>query len=495
MTPQKAPVTISVAPRTEKPSNPELEGNIKVLEEKLRLSEVRFDSLDVERSKQANIYMQAESNHHRSHADSLTRDTASLRHNLHERDLQLESLKKEVGILKRDLADSKTRPEHELEQRRRGETALIKENDRLVEGLELAEREIERLRGVASRQAGEIASLNQTLMHTQGKAKTLTENLSETTSSLSLAQSENSRLASELSQTQTEVERLETELGRALNESHRERARGKEIKDALEEVLDRYQRAVDEAIKVADSEKAVVEALRGCEVDLEDAKSQIASLTEDLKASQAETQEMLAVSSQLEKKILDLQQSEVESKRKVDEGVFKVSELELKLERASIREQHLSDEIEKLKSLMMDTAQKHQKNAEDEIERMRVQYHQDRRGYMDRISELETNLSHMQSEVERSLRAKRTAEAELHNLNKTIPEETERLNRILEDMGNRLRISERERCEAVEAASTIQQKLGKEVQRLELERSELAKTNEEFGRKCRRAFREVEESK
>ncbi|KAJ3210525.1 hypothetical protein HDU67_005231 [Dinochytrium kinnereticum] len=436
-----------VPPPTTPPPNRDLEIQY---ENKLKGMEDRL------RSQETDVHKQRIQN------DTLSRDNNTLRETLSDKNDQLEALRRDMSILKRDLERSKAVREPESDRRI---DSLIKENDRLADGLGEADREIDRLREVASRQAAEINALSQSLTQSQTFSSTLNESLLSASAALSDSKSQADRLASELSSSQAEVDRLEGELRMAATEAKRDRKKVGELKEALGEVLERYQRAVDEAGDVVGREKGLVGELRRLEVELGDSNAQVAVLTEDLKTCKQEKEDLLSISKKLERRILELESIEVECRRKVEDTTNKLEEAHLDNEKARLREHHLASEIEKLKEYVKDVTTRSKQKTETEIT------------------------------AYRSIRDKRAAESELSKLSKSIPEETERLTRIVEDMAGRLRISERERLEAVEAAEGLQQRLVREMNRVEVERDGFGGVNEELARRVRRGERDLEEAK
>ena len=55
--------------------------------------------------------------------------------------------------------------------------------------------------------------------------------------------------------------------------------------------------------------------------------------------------------------------------------------------------------------------------------------------------------------MERAIREKRAAENELEKMTQRLPQETQRMNDIIEELSNKLRLTEKERIQSSEAAA------------------------------------------
>jgi predicted nuclease with TOPRIM domain len=55
--------------------------------------------------------------------------------------------------------------------------------------------------------------------------------------------------------------------------------------------------------------------------------------------------------------------------------------------------------------------------------------------------------------MERAIREKRAAESELEKMTLRLPQETQRMNDIIEELSNKLRLTEKERIQSSELAS------------------------------------------
>ncbi|KAI8852169.1 hypothetical protein BC829DRAFT_430802 [Chytridium lagenaria] len=428
---------------------------------------------------------------HRSTAESLSTANATLHQNLSEKERHLEMMRREIAALQQDMTErSHMKSAAAVESDRRVE-ALIRENDRLVETLTQLEGENERVGRIVERQREEISTLSASLSTSQTHVTTLTAHLQTTNASLDDAQALSQRTASDLSRAQAEIDRLEGELRKAAMEMKGDRRKMGELKGTLDEVVGRYGRVVEEALEVSRREREAGERVRR----VGNANAQNAMLVEDLKLSKDESTEIFTLSRKLEQRIIDLESIEVDCRRRLEDAVTKLEESHLDLEKSRLREQHFAAEAERARERAEEVCGRMQKKAEEEITVMRTQFLQDRKGYLDQISKPRNQHRASQTELDRTLRAHRSSESELQKLTKTIPDETDRLSRIVDDMATRLRISERERCEAVEAASNLQQRLAREMNRVEVEREGLGGMNEDLVRRSRRCERELEEAK
>lgn len=81
---------------------------------------------------------------------------------------------------------------------------------------------------------------------------------------------------------------------------------------------------------------------------------------------------------------------------------------------------------------------------------LRSQFQSEKRKFINETQKLEDLCTSLQSQVERALRDKRSAESELEKMTRHIPAEADRLTMTIEELHSKLRASERERHEAVQ---------------------------------------------
>ncbi|KAJ3191899.1 hypothetical protein HK101_007313 [Irineochytrium annulatum] len=337
------------------------------------------------------------------------------------------------------------------EMERRIET-LIRENDVLVEHGRSVEREGERLRAIVERQGEDNRAMSSHVHELQQTLHQLSTSLQSTTDSLRVSRSEVESARNEADLLQAEVDRLSGELKKAAMGTREDRRRIAELRRAIDEVVGRYQKAVEEAFEVAEREKALIVEVRSLEVENKDLTVKVGTAQQQLGAAKEENEELMRLSKSFEARVVELQDSEAEGFKKIQDAINKAEEATLERDKCVLREQQLQSEIDRLKETAADTAQRIRQKAEADGASMRAQFGQDRRKFAEQVSGLETTLASVQAMLERAIREKRAAESELEKTSKFIPEEGERLNRMVEDMATRLRISERERFEAVEMA-------------------------------------------
>ena len=89
----------------------------------------------------------------------------------------------------------------------------------------------------------------------------------------------------------------------------------------------------------------------------------------------------------------------------------------------------------------------------------------------------------------------RAAENELAKIQKTLPEECERLNVIVDELNIRLRNSEKDRYELSHKAESLSVKLSREQGRIEKEKEDYSTRSDEAFRRLKRSESELEETK
>ncbi|KAJ3332778.1 hypothetical protein HDU76_013105 [Blyttiomyces sp. JEL0837] len=372
---------------------------------------------------------------------------------------------------------------------------LIRENDLLVENMRAAQKETEKERRTIDRQAEELEHLHQELSTSQSTIYQLQQHLSESQSRQQSSDREIKRLVDELRESNQSIERLESESKTHINEIKNGHRRVMELRKSLDEVTSRYHENVEEATGIAKREKQLIEALRGLEDEIDGYKNEVSSLDNRNKKLQDENEEVLRLSKGLEKRIADLEAREVEAINKVHHAIEKERECLLERDKALLKAKQFEEEVAKLNGQYSDVCQKYRLKAETDISVMRAQFATERRKYQEEISKLETSLAQAQAFSERAIREKRAIENELEKTTLHIPEETERMNAIVEEMALKMRVSERERVEAMEMVGVLQQKLHREQNRVEKEKEELAFRLEESHRRLRRAEKDLEDAK
>ncbi|KAJ3133902.1 hypothetical protein HDU90_005510 [Geranomyces variabilis] len=264
---------------------------------------------------------------------------------------------------------------------------------------------------------------------------------------------------------------------------------------SLEEITTRYQHHVRESQLLALRERDLLDNLRTTEHERDELKLKTQAQSAAQTQLRAENEDLLSISKTFEARIVLLEQREMESVAEVERQTAVAEEAKLEYEKALIKEQALQAELQRRAERLLEIPARARERAEQEIATMRAQFQTEKQSLTTDISTLEHRCTHLSHQAERAIRDKRAAESELEKLTRHIPEEAERVARMLEDVNTRLRAAEREKAVVSGRLESLHQKLLREEGKWEKERQMAAERNEDAWRRLRNAERELEETK
>ncbi|KAJ3290894.1 hypothetical protein HK104_006456 [Borealophlyctis nickersoniae] len=394
-----------------------------------------------------------------------------------------------------DAAAAGNVPAEHLKEANERVDILIRENDALVEQNRSSRKENEKLREEVSRQAKELHTTLQSFEGTREELARTMNDLETLKEQKSQLEKESKMWQDELEASTAENESLHADLKRCTGEVRVCQGKIADLKRSLEEVTSRYQVHVRESSALAARERELMESLKTSETEINDLRTKTESLTSENKILRKEYDELLDVSHGLEKRISQMEEKEVDSFKQIQQQVDKAEEAALDRDKAIVAEQQAQREIQRLGDRVKDLQAKFREKVEAEVAILRAQFTTEKRKFAEEMAAMEATHATLQSQADRAIRDKRSAESELEKLTRHLPTDHERLTMTLEELNSKLRASERERHEAVHKLESLHQRLTREQNRFEKEKQQIAERSEDAYRRLRRVERDLEETK
>ncbi|TPX72309.1 hypothetical protein SpCBS45565_g00725 [Spizellomyces sp. 'palustris'] len=375
---------------------------------------------------------------------------------------------------------------------------LIRENDLLMDQRKATQIEIEQLQDGLARQGKQLRTTTEDLTQSQEQLHALQQELLQTNDRKSGIERELKACMEELTSANVENDHLHGEIRRYGMDIRGYQGKIGDLKRSLEEVTNRYQTHVRESQALAARERELLDNVKTTELERDDPldwKTKYASLNSDHQSLRSSYDELLQISRGLEKRVAQLEDQEANAHMEVQKQIEKAEDAKLEFDKALIREQQCQTEIQRLNERLLELPQKYRERADQEVATMRAQFLSEKRQLNIEITALETKCAQLQHQSERSIRDKRSAEAELEKLTRHLPEESERLELIIEELNNKLRASERERNQATHKFESLHSKLLREESRFEKEKQLIAERSDDAFRRLRSIERDLEETK
>ncbi|KAJ3227691.1 hypothetical protein HK099_000796 [Clydaea vesicula] len=360
---------------------------------------------------------------------------------------------------------------------------LIRENDILLEQNKQLQSEVAVLEDEKNKQTQEVLNYEEKYIETKNEIRNLELEIKQ--------QHIKNDLNEKVFRTQTRTNEemsldfvnLEEELQRYKSESRQQAMKIAEMKRSLEEVSSRYQTHVTESKQLVLREQELMETLKLTESEL--------NVKYDIQKKESESlslkqEDYSKLTKSLELIIKEFKDKEAELHEKVQSNIEKAEEANLEKERCTLREEQTLKEVERLQNKVADIQNKYKLKADTEISSLRNHFNAEKKRLNEEISILESSRAHMQNQMERAIREKRSTENELEKLTKHIPLETERLSQVLDDLTTRLRKALQEKFECQQKLETFQSKCIREQNKLEREKAQILNYKEDDYKKLRK---------
>ncbi|KAH6576220.1 hypothetical protein BASA60_004631 [Batrachochytrium salamandrivorans] len=271
-----------------------------------------------------------------------------------------------------------------------------------------------------------------------------------------------------------DIEALQTEIRQKTRKTDSLEAKVSELQKAVSSITERYQTLIKESSMQTALEKELLDEIKVKSEKLQECHAKL-SISEKKSAEMKEDADSMdKIQKSLERKIEELERAELISIEKNQQCIYQMEEIKFERDKALEREAYAQTQIVELTKKLDEMPAKYMENNESEIQLLRSQFNASRRKFADETSKLETLCATLQAQSERAIREKRAAESELDKMTRHIPAESDRLTMLIEEMHSKLRASERERIEALHKVESIHQKMSREINNNEAERSHIS---------------------
>ncbi|KAJ3207535.1 hypothetical protein HDU82_003613 [Entophlyctis luteolus] len=380
----------------------------------------------------------------------------------------------------------------ELEQK---VDALIKENDVIVEENKAHEAALEQISKIVEKQSEEISSLKDSEAALRSALKDATSAAASNQEELAAHVEANKSLHASLTNANSANLELESAVREARAAAAKEKSRSEDIRLALDNLADQHRALVADAQRDAQREREAIEAVRALEAEKEELVAAIHDTNRRAEAIAAQNATLQDLVQSLDNRVRAAQAAEEAAVARVAALVAETETAVLDRDRVALRETAALDEIRRLTDKQAEFAARCKSKAESDVASLRAQHLSERKRLSEEISKLELGISQANARCERAMREKRSVESEHQKLLAHVPDEVERLNGIVEELASRLRVSERDRCDAMETLGSVQQRLTREQIKHDKEKEELVFQVDDFYRRLRRAEKDLEEAK
>ncbi|ORY86553.1 hypothetical protein LY90DRAFT_498786 [Neocallimastix californiae] len=372
---------------------------------------------------------------------------------------------------------------------------LEQENDLLIKQQNDNKKEIESMKMEVCKKNNEVQSLTKLNNENKKKIDTLVENL-KILNNKKMEVEKNLEISNEnFNKSTDDNTMLHNDLCRAMNEIREYKKKLSEYKKSLEEITVRYQTHVREASEMAANEKKLIGQLKLSDEELTHQKENYANALEEINNLRNQQAELLQLSKEMEKRINELEEKEVDLNKQIQHRIDIAEEAKLNCDRALLKEDQYIKEIQRLKNSLTENTSKFSEKSEQSLSLIVSKYETEKQKLLKEIDMLEVSNTEARNQVERAIRDKKTMEMRLERLSKQIPEDQERINLIIEDLTTRLNNSEREKDEIALKYEKLSDKNNREQNKIEKDKECLQIQLDDVYRRVRRSERELEDTK
>ncbi|KAH9256572.1 hypothetical protein BASA81_005264 [Batrachochytrium salamandrivorans] len=372
---------------------------------------------------------------------------------------------------------------------------LILENDNLIEQNRHAGHEVDALRDHVAQYSRTLNNQVVELDDSKDKIRLLSEVITQLKATKTALDNEIKQGNDEAAHSLADIEALQTEIRQKTRKTDSLEAKVSELQKAVSSITERYQTLIKESSMQTALEKELLDEIKVKSEKLQECHAKL-SISEKKSAEMKEDADSMdKIQKSLERKIEELERAELISIEKNQQCIYQMEEIKFERDKALEREAYAQTQIVELTKKLDELPAKYMENNESEIQLLRSQFNASRRKFADETSKLETLCATLQAQSERAIREKRAAESELDKMTRHIPAESDRLTMLIEEMHSKLRASERERIEALHKVESIHQKMSREINNNEAERSHISLRADEAYRRLRKVERELEEAK
>ncbi|KAJ3372529.1 hypothetical protein GGF31_001970 [Allomyces arbusculus] len=305
-------------------------------------------------------------------------------------------------------------------------------------------------------------------------------------------------LESQLADAMTDVRDLESErdhladsLRRRDVDAHKLSTRVKDLQSALHAVTARFQDTLAELEAAANSNKAMVTAVRAKDDEVVQLVSQAQSTAAQVKELMEQHQKMHEAVESLEDRVKDGQAREDAYLVQLKNADERVEGLRIDRDRLATALDESSKQVDELRKLVDEVMAssvakreftKIKTEAETEVARLTAE-----------LEALTSTHATTMNQLERALRDKRTVDEELRAVQRNAPNEHARMHGVIEELSGKLRACERERNNLMYQQSVLQESLERANVKSEQERQSAAEDLQHQTRRATRAEALIED--
>ncbi|KAL5040282.1 hypothetical protein BDV3_006600 [Batrachochytrium dendrobatidis] len=373
--------------------------------------------------------------------------------------------------------------------------SLIAENDHLLQQNRQTEHEANMLKNQVAQYSRTVNTHVMQLDEAKEHTKSLEAIIAQLKATQTSLEEEVRQSSTETAHSQANIESLQTQIQKKRGEINMAELKISDLKKAVTDITDRYQMHIKESAEHANLERELVNEIKIKAESIQEYQARVKQHEKQIDQMKQEISNKTSINKKLEKKIEEMERAELISIENCQRQTQEMEEFCFERDKALKREAQLQVEVASLSKKLDDMPAKYAEKNEITIQLIRGQFNVDRRKFLDETSKLETLCATLQAQSERAIREKRAAESELDRLTRHIPAEADRLSMLVEEVHAKLRISERERVEALHKVESIHQNMTRESNNYEVERSQLAASSEEAYRRLRKVEHDLQEAK
>jgi len=251
------------------------------------------------------------------------------------------------------------------------------------------------------------------------------------------------------------MELLREDLRRTKTELKTFRLRNEELSKHLDNLQTQIKLLDKDSQKAIGNEKTAENTIRELEHAVIELESRCASMMKEIGKLRGEKGELEDSILALQKKTAELEDREYQATLHVRDSVQLVENALLEKEQATIKEQQMSQEVERLQDSMSNFIKEAEKKKRIELENQRGQHGRQIERLMEEVHYLEMEGAEKQAQLERAIREKTAVERELEKAYREGPSEASRAGQSIEELQKRLTRLEVSKDDALQQADQL----------------------------------------
>lgn len=246
------------------------------------------------------------------------------------------------------------------------------------------------------------------------------------------------------------LEQLNSDLRKKNIELGHCHAKTEELKGIIQDLSARYKEVVQESKISSSREKQLLEQITIKEDGIAELKQNNEKTLKQSKnaADQLETSQNIIKALELKLKSFELK--EFEQLEKYQKQYNEIEEHKFERDRLVLQNTNIKAQLDTLSSNLKTQSKKFQEKNDIVIQTIRNEFQHERRKACEEMLKMEELCANLQTQVDRAIREKRSAESELEKMTLHIPAEADRMSMVIEELHSKIRQSDREKNEALQ---------------------------------------------